>query len=100
MRVLTPFKMNNFLTQDVNDPTDFEDAKLSKLDASLRCPVCKDFLDGPVNLNCGHSFCSQVRNDLHILCAYSRFIPPSAYEARCVRNRNARVAAPRRWSLI
>ncbi|EJD46127.1 DNA repair protein rad18 [Auricularia subglabra TFB-10046 SS5] len=50
--------MNHLLAQDVTDPTDFEEPKLAKLDASHRCPICKEFLDGPVSLNCGHSFCS------------------------------------------
>ena len=52
----------NLLLSNVNvtDPTDFNNEALARLDSSLRCPICKEFLDGPVNLNCGHSFCSLV----------------------------------------
>ncbi|KAH7107307.1 DNA repair protein rad18, partial [Auriculariales sp. MPI-PUGE-AT-0066] len=54
--------MNSFLAS-VTDPTDFSSESLSRLDTSLRCPICKEFLDGPVNLNCGHSFCSLCIRD-------------------------------------
>ncbi|KAG6874048.1 hypothetical protein C0995_006905 [Termitomyces sp. Mi166 len=54
--------MNSQLLVNVPDPTDFPppaDAPgLRELDASLRCNICHELYDGPVSLNCGHSFCS------------------------------------------
>jgi hypothetical protein len=46
--------------EDITDPSDFPVDHLKKLDSSLRCPICKDFFDGPVILHCGHTFCSLV----------------------------------------
>ena len=31
---------------------------LHAVDAAMRCSICKEFVDVPVALNCGHSFCS------------------------------------------
>jgi len=48
----------DFNLEDVTDPSDFPVDDLRKLDNSLRCPICKDFYDGPIILHCGHTFCS------------------------------------------
>ncbi|KAG6853439.1 hypothetical protein C0991_004364 [Blastosporella zonata] len=61
--------MNPLLSTNVPDPTDFPPQSvapgLRELDASLRCNICGEVYDGPVTLNCGHSFCSQcIRSSL------------------------------------
>ncbi|KAI9311657.1 hypothetical protein BX666DRAFT_1994176 [Dichotomocladium elegans] len=45
--------------EDVDDPTDFKDPKLQKLDHDFRCAICKELFTTPVQLTtCVHSFCS------------------------------------------
>lgn len=46
---------------EVSDPSDWTDtslASLSRIDASLRCQVCKDYFNTPVITSCSHTFCS------------------------------------------
>ncbi|KAF7294703.1 DNA repair protein [Mycena indigotica] len=53
--------------QAIEDPTDFppEAKSLQQLDAAVRCSICSEFFDGPVSLQCGHSFCSLcIRNTM------------------------------------
>ncbi|KAI8139594.1 hypothetical protein BJV82DRAFT_626681, partial [Fennellomyces sp. T-0311] len=44
---------------DIHDPTDFRDSNLQQIDRVLRCDICKDLYDTPVQLQtCIHSFCA------------------------------------------
>ncbi|KAJ6488500.1 hypothetical protein C8R47DRAFT_481440 [Mycena vitilis] len=53
-------KLSTLLAQGIDDPTDFpkKAASLRELDSAVRCPICSDYLTGPVSLLCGHCFCS------------------------------------------
>lgn len=57
--------MNELLSSNVPDPSDFPPATISpglrELDAALRCTICGEPFDAPVTLPCGHCFCSFVR---------------------------------------
>jgi E3 ubiquitin-protein ligase RAD18 len=33
---------------------------LQRLDRALLCTICKELFSAPVNIGCGHSFCSAV----------------------------------------
>ncbi|GMK54538.1 hypothetical protein CspeluHIS016_0111240 [Cutaneotrichosporon spelunceum] len=46
--------------QGVDDPKPFPHSfpDLVRLDRAMLCPICKEFLHGPVSIACGHSFCS------------------------------------------
>ncbi|KAF9505806.1 hypothetical protein BS47DRAFT_1334157, partial [Hydnum rufescens UP504] len=51
--------MEELALPDVADPTDFELSELQAVDTVIRCPMCKEFFEGPVLLSqCGHTFCS------------------------------------------
>lgn len=34
--------------------------QLRRMDRSVICQICKEYFQGPVTVECGHSFCSQV----------------------------------------
>lgn len=34
--------------------------QLQRLDRALLCTICKELFSAPVNIGCGHSFCSAV----------------------------------------
>jgi len=42
---------------EVSFPEDWPETQpeLRRLDRSLRCNICRDFLEGPVSLACGHA---------------------------------------------
>lgn len=46
----------------LDDPPPFpaNQTQLQRLDRALLCQICKEPFQGPVSINCGHSFCSQV----------------------------------------
>lgn len=58
--------LKSLLNAAVQDPHDFPPPDvapgLRQLDEALRCEICGDLYDAPMLLNCGHSFCSVVRN--------------------------------------
>lgn len=62
---------------EISDSTDFPDTTtapgLRTLDDALRCDICRDFYDAPVSLNCGHTFCSVVRECRSCRHAWSDF---------------------------
>lgn len=45
------------MNTDVTFPEDWPEAppELRRLDRALRCNICRDFLEGPVSLTCGHA---------------------------------------------
>ncbi|KAI0082879.1 RING/U-box [Panus rudis PR-1116 ss-1] len=53
---------NDFLDQDVPDPTDFPPPDvapgLRELDDALRCSICGELYQAPITVLCGHCFCS------------------------------------------
>ncbi|RPB25688.1 DNA repair protein rad18, partial [Terfezia boudieri ATCC MYA-4762] len=49
------------VVEGVTDPTDWVSTRLpslQRLDNSLRCQVCKEFLSAPLITECSHTFCS------------------------------------------
>ena len=47
--------------EGITDPTDWVSTRLpslQRLDNSLRCQVCKEFLSAPLITECSHTFCS------------------------------------------
>ncbi|KAJ6500582.1 hypothetical protein C8R45DRAFT_820007 [Mycena sanguinolenta] len=60
-------KLSALLASDIDQPTDFpKDApSLRELDSAVRCPICGEYLTGPVTVSCGHCFCSMcIRNTI------------------------------------
>jgi len=52
------------LSLDITDPTDFPPPSIApglrQIDSALRCKICKELIEAPVTLPCGHCFCSLV----------------------------------------
>ncbi|KAF7359252.1 DNA repair protein [Mycena sanguinolenta] len=53
-------KLNALLAAEIDQPTDFpkDSPSLRELDSAVRCPICGEYLTGPVTVSCGHCFCS------------------------------------------
>ncbi|KAJ6606420.1 hypothetical protein DFH09DRAFT_1120145 [Mycena vulgaris] len=62
-------KLAVLLAQDIPDSTDFprQTPFLRALDDSICCSICSRYYEGPVSLQCGHTFCSMcIRENLAI----------------------------------
>lgn len=54
--------LNHPLLAQIDESPPFPSSypQLIRLDKSVVCSICKEPFTGPVSINCGHSFCSQV----------------------------------------